>query len=598
MDSLILSRRDLDFLLYDWLDVSALTRRPRYADHDRDTFDAVLDLSEAIATRHFAPHNKKSDAEEPRFDGERVHVIPEVKEALKVFADSGLIGAAMDYDIGGQQLPAVVANACTAWFQAANVGTSAYPFLTVGNANLLQAHGSKEQIDTFVRPMVEGRFFGTMCLSEPQAGSSLADITTRAVPQDDGTYRVSGTKMWISGGDHELSENIVHLVLAKIPGGPAGVKGISLFIVPKFLVGPDGSLGERNDVVLAGLNHKMGYRGTTNTLLNFGEGRHTPGGAPGAVGYLVGEPHQGLAYMFHMMNEARIGVGQGAAALGYTGYLHALDYARTRPQGRPLTDKDPGAPQVPIIEHSDVRRMLLAQKSYAEGALALVLYCSRLLDDERTAERESVRARARLLLDVLTPIAKSWPSQWCLAANDLAIQVHGGYGYTREYNVEQFYRDNRLNPIHEGTHGVHGLDLLGRKVVMGGGAGLRLLLDTLAATAARAAAAGGEAAEMGARLEAAAARVERTTATLWSTADPETALANASVYLEAVGHVVLAWIWLEQFLALGDATDDFRAGKRQAARYFYRWELPRTGPQFDLLDSLDGTTRHCAPEWF
>ncbi|MFJ5774693.1 acyl-CoA dehydrogenase [Streptomyces sp. NPDC093094] len=598
MDSLLLSRRDLDFLLHDWLDVTALTSRSRYADHDRDTFDAVLDLSEAIATRHFAPHNKKNDAEEPRFDGERVHIIPEVKEALRVFAEAGLTGAAMDYEVGGQQLPTVVANACMAWFQAANVGTAAYPFLTVGNANLLQAHGSKEQVDTYVRPMVEGRFFGTMCLSEPQAGSSLADITTRAVPQDDGTYRITGSKMWISAGDHELSENIVHLVLAKIPGGPAGVKGISLFIVPKFLVEDDGSLGERNDVVLAGLNHKMGYRGTTNTLLNFGEGRHTPGGAPGAVGHLVGEAHHGLAYMFHMMNEARIGVGLGATALGCTGYLHALDYARTRAQGRPLTGKDANAPQIPVIEHADVRRMLLAQKSYTEGALALSLYCSRLLDEERTAEQESERTRARLLLDILTPIAKSWPSQWCLAANDLAIQVHGGYGYTREYNVEQFYRDNRLNPIHEGTHGIQGLDLLGRKAVMNGGAGLKLLLETLAATTARAMAAGGEAAELAAHLEQAGARTERTTAKLWSTGDPATALANASVYLEAVGHVVLAWIWLEQFLALGDGTDDFHQGKRQAARYFFRVELPRTGPQFDLLDSLDRTAGDCRPEWF
>ncbi|MFB7950294.1 acyl-CoA dehydrogenase, partial [Kitasatospora phosalacinea] len=498
----------------------------------------------------------------------------------------------------GQQLPQVVANACMAWFQAANVGTAAYPFLTVANANLLLAHGSAEQVDTYVRPMVEGRFFGTMCLSEPQAGSSLADITTRAVPQPDGTHRITGTKTWISAGDHELSGNIVHLVLAKIPGGPAGVKGISLFVVPKYLVAPDGSLGERNDVVTAGLNHKMGYRGTANTMLNFGEGRHTPGGAPGAVGFLVGEPHHGLAYMFHMMNEARIGVGLGAAALGYTGYLHALDYARTRPQGRPPTGKDPAAPQVPIIEHADVKRMLLAQKSYVEGGLALGLYCSRLLDEERTAEGADERARARLLLDVLTPIAKSWPSQWCLAANDLAIQVHGGYGYTREYDVEQFYRDNRLNPIHEGTHGIQGLDLLGRKVVMGGGAGLRLLLETIGATVRRATAVGGEAGTLAAELAAAAARVGDTTAALWAGGDPDTALANASVYLEAVGHVVLAWIWLEQFLALPDGGDAFHAGKRQAARYFFRVELPRTGPQFDLLTALDRTAADTRPDWF
>ncbi len=589
MTSLLLSRRDLDFLLYEWLDVPSLTARPRYADHSRETFDAALDLSEQVATRHFAPHNKRNDAEEPRFDGERVHLIPEVGEALAVFAGTGLLGSAMDYEVGGAQLPSVVASACFAWFQAANPGTAAYPFLTAGNANLLLAHGSPEQIDTYVRPMVEGRFFGTMCLSEPQAGSSLADLRTRAEPQDDGTYRLFGNKMWISGGEHELSENIVHLVLARIPGGPPGVKGLSLFIVPKVLVGADGSLGERNDVVLAGLNHKMGFRGTTNTLLNFGEGVHRPGGDPGAVGHLVGEPHRGLAYMFHMMNEARIGVGLGATALGCTGYLHALDYARTRPQGRPLGAKDPDSPQVPIISHTDVRRMLLAQKSYTEGALALVLYCGRLLDEERTGASPEDRARAELLLDVLTPIAKSWPSQWCLEANSLAIQVHGGYGYTREYNVEQFYRDNRLNPIHEGTHGIHGLDLLGRKVVMDGGAGLRLLVETISATTARAKAAGREAADYAAQLDGAVQRIVSVTERLWGTGDPETALANATVYLEAVGHTVVAWLWLEQLLAAEAGSEPFHDGKRHACRFFFRHELPRTGPQFDLLESLDRT---------
>jgi hypothetical protein len=351
-------------------------------------------------------------------------------------------------------------------------------------------------------------------------------------------------------------------------------------------------------VVLAGLNHKMGYRGTTNTLLNFGEGRHTPGGRPGAVGYLVGEAHQGLSYMFTMMNEARIGVGSGAMALGYTGYLKALDYARNRPQGRPLAGKDPAAPQVPIIEHPDVRRMLLAQKAYVEGALALVLYCGRLVDEEKTASSAEERAAAHLLLDVLTPITKSWPSQWCLEANSLAIQVHGGYGYTRDYDVEQHYRDNRLNPIHEGTHGIHGLDLLGRKVTMQGGAGLRLLASTNRATVDRAYLAGGEAAALAADLGVAVARLESTTAAVWAAGDPELALANATVYLEATGHVVVAWLWLEQMLAAGDGAGDFYDGKRVAARWFFHFELPKTGPQWDLLASLDRTTLDTSPDWF
>ncbi|MFG3714589.1 acyl-CoA dehydrogenase [Micromonospora sp. NPDC047730] len=605
MSSTLLSRRDLRFLLHDWLEVTRLTERPRYAEHSRETFDAVLDLAERVATERFAPHNRAADLTEPTFDGRRVHIIPQVKQALDVFAETGLLAAGMDASIGGMQLPHVVQAACFAWFQAANIGTSAYPFLTLGNANLLLAHGSAEQIDTWVRPMVQGRFFGTMCLSEPQAGSSLADITTRAEPQDDGTYRLHGTKMWISGGDHELSENIVHLVLARIPGGPPGVKGISLFIVPKVLLDADGAPDARNDVVLVGLNHKMGYRGTTNTVLNFGEGVHRPGGRPGAVGYLVGEPHQGLPQMFHLMNEARIGVGAGATALGYTGYLKSLAYARQRPQGRPAADKDPTAPQVPIVAHPDVRRMLLAQKSYVEGALALVLYCGRLLDEEKTAPEAADRERARLLLDVLTPIAKSWPSQWCLAANDLAIQVHGGYGYTRDYDVEQHWRDNRLNPIHEGTHGIQALDLLGRKVTMRGGDGLALLVETVRVTVARAWKTEGEAAELAGPLGAALDRVTLVTRRLWSTGDPAVALANASVYLEAVGHVVIAWMWLEQLLVVeaaggpGDGPDaDLHAGKRQAARYFFRFELPRTGPQFDLLESLDRTTLEMRDDWF
>lgn len=594
-----LSRRDLDFLLYEWLDVTGLTARPRFGEHSKETFDAVLDLCADMATKQFAPHNKKSDANEPtmRPDG-TVELIPEVKEALDVFGRAGLVAGQFDESLGGMQLPTVVARAAFAWFQAANASTSSYAFLTVGNANLIVAHGSQELVDTYVRPMLEGRYFGTMCLSEPQAGSSLADITTRAELQEDGSYRLTGTKMWISGGDHELSENIVHLVLAKIPGGPAGVKGISLFVVPKVLPDGEGGLGERNDVTLVGLNHKMGNRGTTNTLLNFGDGTHTPGGRAGAVGHLVGEPNKGLSYMFHMMNEARIGVGFLAISLGYAGYLQSVEYARTRTQGRAADDKDPTSPPVPLIRHADVRRMLLAQKAYVEGALALGLYCSKLVDEQDTAADAADSARATLLLDVLTPIAKSWPSQWCLEANSLAIQVHGGYGYTRDYDVEQFYRDNRLNPIHEGTHGVQGLDLLGRKVVMQGGAGLALLAETVGATVERARAAGGDAAGYADGLASALQRLVETTQRLWADGDAAVALANSSIYLEAAGHIAIAWIWLEQVLAAAGADGDFYEGKRQAARFFYRYELPKVGPQLDLLDSLDRTTLDMDAAWF
>jgi alkylation response protein AidB-like acyl-CoA dehydrogenase len=596
--SVIMSRRDIDFVLYEWLKVQELTSRKRFAEHSRETFDAVLDLAEKLAADRFAPHRRLSDTQEPRVVDGLVATPPPVRAAIEAFSQAGFMAASADEEVGGSQLPTVVHRAAMLWFQAANTGTTGYLGLTMANASLLREYGTPEQIDTWVPALLEGRFLGTMCLSEPQAGSSLADITTKAIEQPDGTYRLTGNKMWISGGDHELAENIVHLVLAKIPGGPAGVKGISLFIVPKFLVGADGQLGEHNDVVLAGLNHKMGYRGTTNAALNLGEGGYRPGGEAGAVGYLVGAPHAGLAYMFHMMNEARIGVGLGATALGYTGYLHSVDYARTRLQGRPVTDRRPEAPQIPIIEHPDVRRMLLAQKAYAEGGVALGLYCSTLVDEQQTTSDETARQRASLLLDVLTPIAKSWPSQWCLTANELAVQVHGGYGYTRDYPVEQFYRDNRLNAIHEGTHGVQAIDLLGRKVSMQGGAGLMLLVETIQATTAKATAAGGDAEIYAAQLDASLQRLGAVTGRLYGTGDPALTLANATVYLEAVGHVVVAWLWLEQLLAVGDRADDFYAGKRHAAQYFFRFELPKTAPQFDLLDSLDTTTLTMQDNWF
>lgn len=570
MRSTILSRRDLDFLLYEWLDVEKLTALDRFTEHSRETFDGVLDLSEQLATRYFAPHNKLSDAAEPTFDGQTVTLIPEVKEAWDAFAAADLLAMDFDDELGGAQLPVTVAQAAFAWIAAANVSTSGYLMLTIANANLLAHFGTPEQIEMYVKPMLAGRFSGTMALSETQAGSSLADITTRAEPQSDGSYRLFGSKMWISGAEHELTENIVNLVLAKIPGGPAGTKGISLFIVPKIL--PDGT---RNGVAISGLNHKMGQRGITNTVLNF----------DGAVGYLVGEPHRGIVYMFHMMNEARLGVGMGAVALGYTGYLKSVEYARERPQGRPLGVKDPSTPQVPIIEHADVKRMLLAQKAYVEGGLALALYCAKLVDTGDQA-----------VLDILTPVAKSWPSQWCLEANNLAIQVHGGYGYTREYDVEQHYRDNRLNPIHEGTHGIQSLDLLGRKVTQNGGASLAALGERVAVTVSAARA--GAAPKLADQLDASWQRLVAVTGAMFASGDVEAAMANSAVYLEAFGHIVVAWIWLEQVLAAEGRAGDFYDGKRQAAQYFFRYELPKTAPQLDLLESLDRTTLEMRDSWF
>jgi alkylation response protein AidB-like acyl-CoA dehydrogenase len=341
------ARNTLDFLLYDWIQVHSLGERPRFADHSRETFDAVLDTCERIAREKYAPFNRLVDTQEPQFDGEKVILPQATHEAQKAYAASGMLSAAQDYDIGGMQLPYTVEAAANSFFAMASVSIGS-GMLTTGNANLLMVHGTELQKQVFALNEFSGRWSGTMCLSEPQAGSSLSDVATRAVPDGEGfgsdplgpRYRLKGNKMWISAGEHELTENIIHLVLAKIPGPDGklvpGTRGISLFIVPKKLVDTDGQLtGERNDVALAGLNHKCGWRGTTNTLLNFGEGKYPVRGEAGAVGYLVGQPGKGLHCMFHMMNEARIGVGLAATMLGMAGYQASLDYAKNRPRAGP-----------------------------------------------------------------------------------------------------------------------------------------------------------------------------------------------------------------------------------------------------------------------
>ncbi len=587
----LVNRRDLDFLLYECLHSEQLCERERYASHDKDTFEAILDTAYRMAKDVFAPHAEKSDHNEPHFDGTTVTIIPEIKEALDAYHEAGLSLAHWDESHGGMQLPWVIVQACTGMFMAANAPTAAYPFLTTAAANLLEAFGSEEQKQTYLPPMLDGRFFGTMCLSEPDVGSSLGDLTTRAEPVGDETYRITGQKMWISGGEHDLSENIIHMVLARLPDAPPGTKGISLFLVPKRRVNPDGSLGELNNVTLAGLNHKMGYRGTINTLLHFGE--HGD-----CLGTMVGKPNKGLLAMFHMMNEARIGVGYGAVMMGYAGYLHSLEYAKERPQGRLPGQKDPTQPQVKLIEHADVKRMLLAQKSYVEGGLALCLYAAHLVDEQHSHPEESARKEAGTLLDILTPICKAWPSDYCLKANDLAIQVLGGAGYTRDYPVERYYRDNRLNPIHEGTNGIQGLDLLGRKAMQNQGEALQLLLQKMQETIDQASA-HNEIKEFANALGKACERAGQTTMTLAGAAmqgNISLFLANATVYLNMMGHIVIAWTWLWQALhavqKLEQANEHdtpFYQGKLQACQYFFRWELPQIYPHADLLESLDDT---------
>jgi len=636
------TRDTLNFLLYDWIKADALSARERFADHSRETFDAVLDTCERIAREKYAPFNRLVDTQEPQFDGEKVILPQATHDAHAAYAASGMLSAAQDYAIGGMQLPYTVEAAANSFFAMASVSIGS-GMLTTGNANLLMAHGTELQKQVFALNEFSGRWSGTMCLSEPQAGSSLSDVATRAVPDGAGfeadplgpRYRLTGNKMWISAGEHELTENIVHLVLAKIPGPDGklvpGTRGISLFIVPKKLVDARCQLtGERNDVALAGLNHKCGWRGTTNTLLNFGEGKYPVRGASGAVGYLVGQPGKGLACMFHMMNEARIGVGLAATMLGMAGYQASLDYAKNRPQGRPIqaptlragasslppegahstlgrsgggmgpAGKDAAQPQVRIIEHADVKRMLLAQKAYCEGALALELYCARLVDEQHTGDAAAADD-ARLLLEVLTPIAKSWPSEWCLEANSLAIQIHGGYGYTRDFPVEQYWRDNRLNMIHEGTHGIQAMDLLGRKVLMEEGRGLTLLAARMQATIAQAGLIA-ELAPHAAALGEALRHVGAATRAAWSTGKPTDALANAVPYLQAFGHTVLAWIWLDVALdsraQAGHAASAGHTGRLAAARYFFHFELPKIGAWLKVVESRDRTCADCPEEAF
>jgi butyryl-CoA dehydrogenase len=589
-------RDDLNFLLFDWLQAATLTEQPAFAHVDRDSMEAMIDAALDLAEAEFLPHAAKSDANPPTFNDGRVAIIPEVAQALAAYRESGFFGMQAPLDEGGLGLPYTVTAAIGGIFSCANVATNGYAFLTQAAANLIRAAGSEDQKRRYLPALVEGRWFGTMCLSEAQAGSSLADIRTSAEPLPDGRYALRGNKMWISSGEHEMAENIVHLVLAKIPGGPPGSKGISLFLVPRMQVDGEGRAGERNGVTLIGLNHKLGTHGQVNCLLGFGEEQI-------CIGELVGAPHDGLRGMFVMMNEARIGVGLGAAMGGYAGYRAALAYAKERRQGRAVNERDPATPMVPIIQHADVRRMLLRAKSFVEGSLALCLYAARLIDDAKADDAAAQDAQA--LVDLLTPIVKAWPSDYALEANSIAIQVHGGAGYTRDFPVERLWRENRINAIHEGTNGIQAMDLLGRKLLGDNGKAFALLSARVEATLAAA------------RRDPALSPLADILAMRWAKLGPaihaagrtargdlDLALANAYLLLDGMGHAVVAWLWLDQavcagaVLSSGDISAPRQAlllGKQAAARYFISWELPGKDAQLERFTAIDPLCRDLDP---
>ena len=597
-DELQLKTRDVEFLLYEVFNVDELVKNERYSHHDRETFVAVLELARDFAEQKFYPLAKPLDHNEPYLKDNKVVTIPELKNILDEYRELGFQKMSAEIALGGMQLPFVVAQAAGAFLAAANVSAIAYSFLTTAAANLLSKYGAISLKDRFLGPMIEGRFFGTMNLSEPQAGSSLADIKVVAKPTKSEHYLISGTKMWISGGEHELSENIVHMVLARLEGAPSGIAGISLFLVPKYREDSEGNFTKQNDIQVVGLNHKMGWHGTTNTVLNYGENSD-------CHGYLIGEPNKGLLYMFHMMNEARIGVGMHATALGYTGYLHSLSYAKERIQGRRLGAPKSDSNQVSIIEHPDIKRLLMMQKLAVEGSLALTLFCAFLYDRYLVETNESSKEEINLLLELLTPVAKSWPSEFCLEANKHAIQVLGGYGYTKDFPLERFYRDNRLNPIHEGTHGIQALDLIGRKIFANEGKSFIFLLTLVKETISKAKK-DAELKIFGDQLDASIMQLESVVESIKlkrKNSSDYLALSSAGIFLDAFGLILIGWMWLKQGIIVFEKlrvedTNPFYLGKKSTIKFYFNHDLPKARERLDFISRFDSSFVEMESNWF
>jgi butyryl-CoA dehydrogenase len=599
MASKFFSERNLRFLLYEVFDVEVLTQYDLYKEYDAKTFNMVLKAAMELAEGLLFPVFQEMDQNPPEFVGDRIKVHPSIRKFLEECGQGGWIGPRMPYEWEGQQLPQMITYACEFIFAAANYSASVYPGLTSGAAHLILSFGSEEMKKTYLPKMLAGKWQGTMALTEPEAGSSLADITTEAEPTDQGYYKIRGQKIFISAGDHDAVENVVHLMLAKIKGAPVGVKGISLFVVPKKRLDEKGQLVD-NDVVTSGIFHKLGYRGSPIAQLSIGDNND-------CRGFLVGQPHQGLLQMFQMMNEARIEVGIGAAAIASAAYFAALDYSKKRLQGRKLSTKDPTVPQVPIIEHPDVKRMLLFQRSVVEGSLGLLMQCGKYADLASVLTGEE-KEKYELLLDLLTPVAKSYPSEMGLLSISQGLQCLGGSGYCDDYPLEQHYRDARIHPIHEGTTGIHGLDLLGRKVVMKNGKAYKLYLQEVQKTI-REAETFEALQSYTQNLKDSLGLLQQVTSHLMGVREkgtPELFLADATLYLELFGIISVALQWLVQatvaLKALGngpnDAEENFYNGKLFAFRYFFEYELPKIEGLAKRLMNSDGLTVDIKVEFF
>jgi alkylation response protein AidB-like acyl-CoA dehydrogenase len=590
------SKRDLQFQLNELLNVEELTKLAYFQEHSLDSFQMVLDSAHQIAETMLLPLLTEMDRQEPQLIDGQIKVHEGMKPIVKRFGEDGWVNAQFSFEEGGQQLPATVHNAAAFVFQAANYSASVFPFLTTGAANLIRNFGSKELNDTFTPKMYTAEWQGTMALTEPDAGSSLSDLSTSAeATEQEGVFKIKGQKIYISCGDHNACQNVIHLMLARIKGSPAGVKGISLFVVPQKRITAAGL--ESNDVQTAGVYHKMGYKGAPIAHLMIGSNDD-------CEGYLVGEANKGINYMFQMMNEARIGVGMNAAAIGTAAFYASLAYAKERPQGRKISEKNPALPQTKIIHHADVKRLLLFQKAVVEGSLGVLLYCSKLSDIAHVGEGFE-KEKAALLLDFLTPIAKSYPSEMCCLTTSAAVQILGGAGYTTDFPVEQFYREARIHPIHEGTTGIHGIDLLGRKMTMKDGKAAALFFEEIQQTIAQASSV--KLKPLADALAKSLHQISQVSAVLFKRSEEnvEAFMADATLFLEATGIITIAWQWLQQAIVaeakLSDAhTADklFYQGKLQTASYFYEYELVKIEGLFRRLKSEHFVTVEMQEDWF